>query len=467
MKCYLIKWLVFLALINPISFKEGIASSDSFSSSSSPKEIIDGERRTLTAASSSSSSSSTSSSSSSSSRQDEDDEDDSEILPKHQIYANPIFDATAKYALGDDTARLGFIKILAEEPTVRSTELLDNSLNPLRVLTEARNFLSNDTNGKIIKHLRKVKDQDHIKIEVFKKETGKKLKKKPKKDIGEEQQEATWQGIKNGGAFLSQMSRIFGDLQQTFPPLERHSQLDVVCKLSTGGYALVEVQVKPQDFWDERSLSYAAAFYGNQLKRGAEWGELKKVIAINLLGGSTNHWRETESQELKRHYKFVSNIEGSQHEIGALQLIQYNLNSPKIDALPDSPLKEWLQFWRSGHMKTTDETKTLSDEAVKAAYKKILIAELPREIRKRYIHEVKDFQKFSQHIQHAIEEAQEKARTEERTKSLKEGRQEGMRATALKMLQKKMSDADILELTELTQPQLDQLKKDTAEKQEK
>ena len=73
----------------------------------------------------------------------------------------------------------------------------------------------------------------------------------------------------------------------------------------------------------------------------------------------------------------------------------------------------------------------------------------------------------SQYIQHAIEEAQAKVRTEERTKSLKEGRQEGMRATALKMLQKKMSDADILEFTELTQAQLDQLKKDTAEKQQK
>ena len=78
----------------------------------------------------------------------------------------------------------------------------------------------------------------------------------------------------------------------------------MVCRLDNGEFILVEVQVKPQDFWDSRALCYAAAFYGNQLKRGEDWPKLKKVIAINLLGVKVDIG-ERPFGELVRHYKFT------------------------------------------------------------------------------------------------------------------------------------------------------------------
>ncbi len=48
-------------------------------------------------------------------------------------------------------------------------------------------------------------------------------------------------------------------------------------------YALVEMQVATQTLWDQRSLAYAAASYGNQLLRGQEWKDLRRVIGIDMM----------------------------------------------------------------------------------------------------------------------------------------------------------------------------------------
>ena len=67
-------------------------------------------------------------------------------LAGEQVYANPIFDAAAKYLFADDEVRLGFMKTFTGNPHIVSTELLDASLNPLRTLTQARAFLGDEKN---------------------------------------------------------------------------------------------------------------------------------------------------------------------------------------------------------------------------------------------------------------------------------------------------------------------------------
>ena len=66
---------------------------------------------------------------------------------------------------------------------------------------------------------------------------------------------------------------------------ERNSQLDILCKLDNGDYVAVEIQVVKYNYWDNRALTYISSLYGNQLRRGDKWEDLKKVIGINILGG--------------------------------------------------------------------------------------------------------------------------------------------------------------------------------------
>ncbi len=366
---------------------------------------------------------------------DEEGEDGGEArafaaLSGEQVYANPIFDAAAKYLLADHDIRLGFMRTFTQNPHIVSTELLDSSLNPLRTFTQARAFLGDRRSDEFIERIGREREASRIKV-----------------TVGAEGEE---EAVRNGGDFLVALSKIFGDLKKKFPPLERHSQLDVVCRLDNGEFILVEVQVKPQDFWDKRALCYAAAFYGNQLKRGGDWGDLKKVIAINLLGGEGRHWRHTPL-ELVRHYKFTSEVGGHRHEIDSLKLIQYNLLSPQIDGLTQVELKEWLQFWKAAHQRKADEVTGVTTAAVRSAYERVRVAALPEGVKAGYETEVADYLKYSQHIHHEKDEARKEGVEE----GLEKGEHKAMLTVAIKMFKKGGAyTPDIMDLTGITEVQL-------------
>jgi hypothetical protein len=85
------------------------------------------------------------------------------------------------------------------------------------------------------------------------------------------------------------------DFEKAFPDPERDSRMDFLCQLDTGELVLVEMQVMPENQGDLRFLSYAAGVYNNQSKRGGKTKDIKKVIAINLLGcglQGTPHWKD-------------------------------------------------------------------------------------------------------------------------------------------------------------------------------
>jgi hypothetical protein len=90
--------------------------------------------------------------------------------------------------------------------------LLDNSLNPLRKFSAARDFLRDGNH--FIKRINKIKrNPSSIRVQTC-----------DDNDV--------WMDIEHGGSFLTNLSKIFGDLTEAFPALERHSQMDVVvaCK---------------------------------------------------------------------------------------------------------------------------------------------------------------------------------------------------------------------------------------------
>jgi len=66
-------------------------------------------------------------------------------LLQHQVFGRPTYDTTAKYVLGDEVARLDFIKTFTGIPNITSTETLDNSLNPVQHLTNLRELLTDST----------------------------------------------------------------------------------------------------------------------------------------------------------------------------------------------------------------------------------------------------------------------------------------------------------------------------------
>ncbi len=82
--------------------------------------------------------------------------------------------------------------------------------------------------------------------------------------------------------FVESILPRFDDLRRAFSKPAYDRTMDFVCKLSNGEYAMVEMQVVPYENWDCRALAYVAAFYGNQIRKGGNWKDIKRVIGINI-----------------------------------------------------------------------------------------------------------------------------------------------------------------------------------------
>jgi hypothetical protein len=158
-------------------------------------------------------------------------------------------------------------------------------------------------------------------------------------------------GVRNTCAanFVTNLVKYFGDLEACVPKKEYDGSMDLLCQLHGGEYALVEIQVVPQDFWDQRALFYASKVFSSQLKVGGDWKDLKRVIGVNILGGGKDgyrHWKKT--QDFSRHYKFQEQNSGCCIENG-IEIFQYSImNYCPEDK--DKSMKDWTQYFKQAHV---------------------------------------------------------------------------------------------------------------------
>ena len=283
--------------------------------------------------------------------------------------------------LHDPDVCLDFVRVFGNLPNVKSLTLLDESLNPIKELTAARSFLNNKDHTAFLNKIQTEAYTD-IKIQC--------IRSKKRTAGGDFIQETV------DGEILKQMSKVFSDINNAFPLLERDSKLDLVCQLDNGEYVLLEVQVITQDFWDSRALAYTSAFYGNQLKRGHNWRGNKAsypiIIAIHFLGKGgtkdiTDPWQEFPD-EVERHHvsKDIVN-EDTDHTLTGLQLIQYCVPHLHKAGRSDDTFREWADFFQNANEKTELEVEQIKSEAVKTVYERARVRTMPFDVRQAYMHD--------------------------------------------------------------------------------
>ncbi len=231
-----------------------------------------------------------------------------------------------------------------------------------------------------------------------------------------------------------------------FPKVRYNGTMDFVCQLETGEYALVETQVYPQNYWDERALAYVAAFYGNQLRRGDSWRELNKVIGINILAGERrNHWPDTPDQYM-RHYKMQEQMHTPSRYIDGIELIQYSLaNAP--ETLDSKERQDWVTFFRRAHLMSTAEVDMLiTTPEVRKAFEMIRLTNLSEEVREAYVAEGREYDRFSKYT----DEERELGKKEGRELGKKEGREVERLAIASALKLQGWSEEKIAELLRKT-----------------
>jgi predicted transposase/invertase (TIGR01784 family) len=218
--------------------------------------------------------------------------------------------------------------------------------------------------------------------------------------------------------FLHDMVAHSADMKKAFPKAQYDGTMDFACELDDENYVLVEMQVLPKDNWDKWALAYVAAFYGNQLRRGSQWNDIKKVIGINILGGGTREqvfWKDSHDQHV-RHCKFQEQVHKQSCEMFSegIELFQYSvMNAP--DAYPSSEKakQDWITFFKRGFRMTEEEVKSeIHTEAVLKAFEKATLSKLPRSVEHHYDAENLLYSQVSQHTAERVAEGETRGRAD-------------------------------------------------------
>ena len=351
---------------------------------------------------------------------------------QQQVYGIATYDALFKYVLSNDKIRPSFFHAFIPNLPIVSSERLDEHMNPVQSLQLLRTFLHSKETERVVEGLTSVSS-----FQVSRKDP---LTQKLGRD-----DDAT--------VFLHEMVGRFEEIKRAFPRAKYDGTMDFVFQLANREYALVEMQVIPENYWDRRALAYVAAFYGNQLFKGGEWKHIRKVIGINILGGGKDnkvHWADTPKQFV-RHYKVQEQLHNPSQYIDGIELIQYSvMNAPKL--LPDQEQHDWITFFKRGHYMSEEQvTEQIKTPAVLEAFKLAKINSLPAEVLEIYKAEDQEYDRYSQHTEDIAQQREAKGKEEEKIES------------ALRMITSStLADSDISRFTGLPIEKISELRSSTS-----
>ena len=188
-----------------------------------------------------------------------------------------------------------------------------------------------------------------------------------------------------------------------------------------------------------------AAFYGKQMKEGAQWKDIKRVIGINILGGGKDeleHWANNPN-EFKRHYKFQEQLHQPPLYIDGIEIVQYSLmHTPQ--EFKDKEQQDWFKFFKNAHyMSEEDVHVEISTKAVLVAFERSKLAELPNRIREMYDMEDGQYKQYSLHTQDRVDKGKAEGRAEGRAEGKVEGRVEMMLELIKELIDEKTSQKRI------------------------
>jgi len=355
-----------------------------------------------------------------------------------QTYGIPTHDALFKYALSDDSIRSSFFNAFVPNLKILSSARLDEHINPLMELQHLRNFINKQDTAKTFRKIRA--DPGSF---VVCRPTDSKLNNVIKANMANNSLNLI-EDPKTMTCLL-EFAKHFEDLKSAFPKLKHNAKMDFVCETDKGEYALVEMQIQAQDNWEQRALAYVAAFYGNQLRKGGKWNEIRKVIGINILGGGKDdevHWRDTPDQ-YERHYKMQEQIHKKTCEryIDGIELLQYSLmNAPDCLSSVERDKQDWITYFkRASRMNQNEVESRIQTPAVLKAFQMATLSRLPQKVKSVYDAENALYAQVSEDTAQRV--ASGKA----------EGKAEGLLFAARVMKQlKNLSDEDIASRLNLT-----------------
>jgi predicted transposase/invertase (TIGR01784 family) len=286
-----------------------------------------------------------------------------------QTYAVPTYDGTFKHLLSHEDVLQSFLETFIPDENVRVVRLLDAHLRPFSEYEKARSFLNSKKTIAVADKLSGLLNEKEVKDNQFNISFTNAIT-------------AQENSVHGGSEFIKGLAEFYDDILCGYPLPERNSQVDVLCEVDGKYYAIVEMQISEKNYWDKRALAYAANRYGRQLRKSQHWDNIKKVICINILGGSVDkHTWKTHTKFRKFTFKDQYNKVIDE----GIEIFQYPLYRESVRKEADkrktvedrNAFLEWIEFFEHADNKSESDMSSIKTDEVRQAYELIKTENLP------------------------------------------------------------------------------------------
>jgi predicted transposase/invertase (TIGR01784 family) len=205
--------------------------------------------------------------------------------------------------------------------------------------------------------------------------------------------------------------------------LDRKAVFDIACTGSNGERFIVELQKAKQNFFKDRSVSYATFPIREQAERGDKWNfELAAVYCIGILDFVFDEDRDNPD------YLHTVQLKNQRNAVFYDKLTFVYLEMPKFhktEAELGSQTDKWLYFIK--YLSGLEEIPVpLHEEIFERAFQTAEIAQFNPAQVLAYENSLKYYRDLQNVMDTAIEEAEERGRTEDIEQGLQQGLQQGL-----------------------------------------
>lgn len=195
----------------------------------------------------------------------------------------------------------------------------------------------------------------------------------------------------------------------------KFSRMDLAMKVKNK-LINIEIQLKEQADFNDRTLFYWSKLYSGELKSGDEYGELKETICINII-----NFNMFDCSEYHSHFKVM---EKTRHEILSEKFAIHFFELKKINHKEKgkTPMELWLQFINAETQEDLDMLKTTEIPEIQKAV--LIIEELSEDEKIQEIARLREKQMHDEAT--ALGHAKREGMIEGEAKGRVEGRTEGI-----------------------------------------
>ena len=229
---------------------------------------------------------------------------------------------------------------------------------------------------------------------------------------------------------------------------EKGGRLDLQAKLEDGTIVSIEMQIRDEGNFKERTTLYAGKVEARETKKGTDYEDISQIIMINILGFNLLDVDDYISEtaiviDKHRNYEVLDGIKWYFIELPKFRKTNPNMNEK---------INQWLAFIDDNNKELVDMAENKNETLKKA---RIEMNHLAGDAEIRRLAELRE--KWEMDRISAINHATKIGKEEGKKEGIEEGKKKEKLEIAIEMLKEKMPIDTIAKLTKLSKEEIEKI----------